>query len=129
MDPLHPLVPITPPPPPAPTYGRVERIDRDGQRQPTPDWEQEESEEKPEEHPAGEQYEDDYDPDWKDPGASEPYGPDGAHHDASHPHDEIVVDLSSEQEWDPRTHPERRARPREPDQGADPDAGHIDISA
>ena len=129
MDPLHPLVPITPPPPATPIYGRVERIERDGQRQPGPDWEQEESEEHSKEQPAEEQYEDDYDPNWEDPAAVEPYGPDGTPHDATHQNDAIAIDLSAEKAWDPRTHAERRSRPRDQDQGIDPDTGHIDISA
>jgi hypothetical protein len=127
MDPLHPFVPIQPPPPPAPTYGRVERIERDGQHQPAPDWEQN-PEQDSEENPAQEEFEDEYDPDWSNPGAAEPYGPDGAHHDAA-PHDAIEIDLSAETNWDPRTHPDRRSRPRDQDEGIDPDAGHIDISA
>ena len=129
MDPLHPLVPITPPPPAAPVYGRVERIERDGQRQPAPDWEQEQSEDKSEDQASEQQFEDDYDPNWEDPAAVEPYGPDGAHHEGVHHHDAIAIDLSAEKAWDPRTHPGRRERPRDQDHGADPDTGHIDISA
>jgi hypothetical protein len=126
MDPLHPLVPIQPPPPTPPTYGRVERVERDGRRESAPDWERD-TEEESEEKPAQEQFDDDYDPDWSDPAAVEPYGPDGAHHGADH--DAIEIDLTAEKKWDPRTHPDRRSRPRDQDGGVDPDTGHIDISA
>lgn len=128
MDPLHPFVPITPPPPAAPTYARVERIERDGQREPGPDWEQQ-PEGDSEDQRGGDQYEDDYDPNWEDPAAVEPYGPDGAHHEGVQHEDSISVELSAERKWDPRTHADRRSHPREQDQGEDPDAGHIDISA
>lgn len=128
MDPLHPFVPITPPPPAAPTYGRVERIERDGQRRQHPDWEQE-SEDESGQKPPDDQYEDEYDPDWSDPGAVEPYGPDGANHEGGQHHDAISVELSAERKWDPRIHGDRRSRPRDPDEGDDPGTGHIDISA
>ena len=64
MDPLHPLVPIQPAPPVPPDYTRVQRIERDHQRESAPDWQgpaEEDDEEQREE-----QFEDDYDPDWSD---------------------------------------------------------------
>ena len=126
MDPLHPLVPIQPPPPTPPTYNRVERIQRDPQGDAGPDW-QRGSDEESEEEPR-QQFEDEYDPNWSDPAAVEPYGSDGAVHDTATAADDPVP----EQEWDPRIQPERRARPRDEDDdpGSDPDPGqHIDITA
>ncbi len=126
MDPLHPLVPITPPPPAAPTHTRVERIQRDGQRDPGPDWQRGSDEES--EDAEQDQFEDDYDPDWSDPAAAEPYGPDGAlHHDPA-----AAVDLTPapEPQWDPRVDRNRRAQTRDQPDDADQDPGpHIDISA
>jgi hypothetical protein len=145
MDPLHPLVPIEPPAPTPPKYNRVERIDRDPQGDSGPDWQGEHGHGSDEEEPE-QQFEDDYDPDWSDPAAVEPYGPDGAVHEGA-VHD--TVDLSSERDmraeherelesehrWDPHVDGERRAHPRDQDgSGDDDDAGpeppqHIDISA
>jgi hypothetical protein len=122
MDPLHPFVPIQPPPPTPPTYGRVERIQRDGQRESHPDWERD-SEETADEEQQG-KFEDEYDPDWTDPASAEPYGPDGTQHDTG-----IEVELGPEREWDPRADDERRSRPRGPADDADSGSGHIDISA
>lgn len=138
MDPLHPLVPIQPPAPTPPTYNRVQRIERDPQGDSGPDWQRKRGQDSDKEQEE-EQFEDDYDPDWSDPAAVEPYGPDAAAHEA--------VDLSTEQalraeldrkltaarKWDPRIDGERRSRPREAgEDGEDggPDPGpHIDISA
>ena len=120
MDPLHPFVPIQPPPPTPPTYGRVERIQRDGQRESHPDWERGSEEQGDEEG----QFEDDYDPDWTDPAAAEPYGPDGAQHDTG-----TETELDAQHEWNPRTDAERRSGSRSRAQDADPGSGHIDISA
>lgn len=128
MDPLHPFVPITPPPPAAPTYGRVERIERDGQRRQHPDWEQE-SEDESGQKPPDDHYEDEYDPEWTAPGAAEPYGADGAPHDGAHHDEAISVELSAEKTWDPRTNVDRRSPARTADHDDDSDAGHIDISA
>lgn len=125
MDPLHPFVPIQAPPPQPPGYNRVERVDRDPQGDPGPEWER--GSEHEAEEDAEQPFEDDYDPDWADPAAAEPYGPDGSPHDGA-----ATVDLSTDAEpgWDPRTHPDRRSRPRIDDDDAEAGAGpHIDISA
>lgn len=125
MDPLHPLVPIEPPAPTPPDYKRVERVDRDGQQPDARNWGRGSGDDAEEE--TQQQFEDDYDPDWSDPAGTEPYGPDGAGHDAA-----AAVDVRPEphENWDPRTHPERRARPHDADDDADPGSGpHIDISA
>jgi hypothetical protein len=127
MDPLHPLVPIQPPAPMPPTYNRVERIERDPPGDSGPDW-QRDSEDETEEDEQ-QQFEDDYDPEWSDPAAVEPYGPDGVPHDAA---TAAATDPTPapKQEWNPRIDGERRSHPRNEDDDAGPDPGpHIDISA
>jgi hypothetical protein len=141
MDPLHPLVPIQPPAPTPPNYNRVQRVQRDPQEDSGPDWQGERGRQQSEQE-ADEQFEDDYDPDWSDPAAVEPYGADGVQHENA-----AAIDLNSERElkseleqrlkrvrkWNPRADGERRAHPRaaddpDDDDGPDPEQ-HIDISA
>ena len=141
MDPLHPLVPIQPPAPTPPNYNRVQRVERDPQDDPGPDWQGKRGGQQSQQEPE-EQFEDDYDPDWSDPAAVEPYGADGIQHDTA---TAVEVELPAVEKWDPRTDGERRARPRDAEDSggadgaiADQDAGddvgpdpgpHIDISA
>src|ERR1700761_6042237 len=76
MDPLHPLVPIQPAPPVSPDYTRVQRIARDQQRESDPDW-QGSPDEEAEDRQREEQCEDDYDPNWSNTAAAEPYNDHG----------------------------------------------------
>ena len=129
MDPLHPLVPIQPAPPVPPDYTRIQRIERDHQRESQPDWQQSPEEDADDER-RDEQLEDDYDPDWSDPAAAETgYNDHG-----------VLTELPADgtdtapgagaPSWDPRHQGERRARPRSGDDPEDPDPGpHIDIMA
>jgi hypothetical protein len=124
------MVPIQPPAPTPPTYNRVERIDRDGQGDSGPDWQRSPEDETDED--AQEQFEDVYDPEWSDPAAVEPYGPDGAPHDIATPAADPTP--TPEREWNPRIDGERRSHPRDEDEDEDDDVGpdpgpHIDISA
>lgn len=130
MDPLHPMVPIQPAAPPPPEYARIQRIDRDQQREPQPDWE--ESPDDDSESGAEQQLEDDYDPDWdrrapRDGG----YGPDAHAHD---PPPEQDRPSDAAEAWDPQRQGERRqSESREPESASDEDDQgehpHIDISA
>lgn len=138
MDPLHPLVPIQPPAPTPPNYNRIQRVERDPQEDSGPDWQRKRGQQQSDDE-AEEQFEDDYDPDWSDPAAVEPYGPDGVQHESAAL---VDVDPAVVEKWDPRVHGERRTRPRDGDAptaapsgdddagGGSPDpGGHIDISA
>jgi hypothetical protein len=125
MDPLHPLVPIQPPAPMPPTYNRVERIERDPQGDSGPDWQRNPEDETEEDEQQ--QFEDDYDPEWSDPAAVEPYGPDGVTHEAATgATTDPNLTPAPEQEWNPRIDGERRSHARDEDDDPGP---HIDISA
>ena len=111
-----------------PTYNRVERIERDPPGDSGPDW-QRNSEDETEEDEQ-QQFEDDYDPEWSDPAAVEPYGPDGVPHEAATGVTDPTPAPAPKQEWNPRIDGERRSHPRDEDDDAGPDLGpHIDISA
>jgi hypothetical protein len=118
MDPLHPIVPIQPPAPTTPNYNRVQRVERDPEDGSGPDWQGKRGRQQPEQEPD-DQFEDDYDPDWSDPAAAEPYGADGVQHESA---TAVEVELPSVEKWDPRTHGERRAHPRDGDDGGTADA-------
>jgi hypothetical protein len=125
MDPLHPLVPIQPAPPVPPDYTRIQRIERDHDRDAEPDW-QRSPEDDAEDQEREQQFEDDYDPDWSDTTAAEAYDDHGALIDGA------TSDSAAEAgpEWNRRLQGERRARPQASEDPEDDAPGpHIDIIA
>ena len=125
MDPLHPLVPIQPAPPTPPDYTRIQRIERDHQREAGPDW-QDSAKDEAEGEDRDEQFEDDYDPDWSDTAAAEAYDDHGALIDPA------KGDSAAEAgpHWNRRVDGERRSASRPPDHPEDePPGPHIDIIA
>jgi hypothetical protein len=125
MDPLHPMVPIQPASPTPPDYTRIQRIERDQQREPAPDWQRSPEDDAEGEEPE-EQFEDDYDPDWSDTTAAEAYDDHGALIDGA------TSDSAPETgtRWNRRVDGERRSAPRSSEEPADDEPGpHIDIIA
>jgi len=124
MDPLHPLVPIQPAPPAPPDYTRIQRIERDHQRDAEPDWQR--SEDDGENEPREEQFEDDYDPDWSDTAAAEAYDDHGAPTEGTRSDSAAGTGL----QWNRRAHGDRRAHPRPAEDPEDDAPGpHIDMIA
>jgi hypothetical protein len=108
-----------------PDYTRVQRIERDQQRDSEPDWQQSPDEEDEAGH-GDEQFEDDYDPDWSDTAAAEVYNDHGELTESPGTSEPATEPRSP---WNPRLKGDRRAKPRlsEPE---DEDPGpHIDIIA
>jgi hypothetical protein len=111
-----------------PDYTRVQRIARDQQREPEPDWQQSPDEDAENEQ-RREQFEDDYDPDWSDTAAAEVYNDHGELTESPTASQDVAAP-GAPQPRDPRLEGERRGRPGSTDEPEDPEPGpHIDIIA
>ena len=127
MDPLHPLLPIQPAPLVPPDYTRVQRIQRDQQRESEPDW-QHSPDDEADDRQRQEQFEDDYDPNWSEPAATDTYNDHGELTDAAGLSEPAPA---APKPGNPRLQQERRSRPRSSadPEDQDPDGPHIDIVA
>jgi hypothetical protein len=117
-DPLNPIVPVEPPVYTPPDTTRVQRIERDQQREPAPDWERspkEGSEDEPDE-----QFDDGYDPNWGKWDSIEQAGED------ERPDESMT---GPEEARQPDSGHDRRAESTRADDGDDEPRQHIDIIA
>ena len=126
MDPLHPRVPIQPAPPVPPDYTRVQRIERDQQRESEPDW-QRPSDQGSDDEQRDEDLQDEYEPEWSETAGAETYNDHGELTDGPGPSGSTA---GARRPYNPRLQGERRARPRSTDDPEDQEPGpHIDIIA